>query len=61
MTLVTHNSSLITAPSVIVTVNDRGPAWRLVRQGRTIDLSSVAFAKLADPKLGLIRVKITKL
>ncbi len=41
--------------SVIVVVTDRGPNKRL---GRAIDLSAAAFAKLADPKLGVIHVEI---
>ena len=44
--------------SVVVVVTDRGPAERLVREGRKIDLSRAAFAKLADPDLGLIHVTI---
>lgn len=44
------------AHSVVVTITDRGPAWRLVRQGRIIDLSRAAFARLADTKVGLIHV-----
>ena len=44
--------------TVTVTVNDRGPAKRLVATGRTIDLSRAAFAKLADLRLGLVQVTI---
>jgi len=46
--------------SVVVEITDRGPAKRLVHQGRTIDLSRAAFARLADPDLGLIDVTIKK-
>jgi rare lipoprotein A len=46
--------------SVVVEVTDRGPARRLVKEGRKIDLSHAAFAKLADPDLGLIDVTINK-
>ena len=46
--------------SVVVEITDRGPAKRLVRQGRTIDLSRAAFEKLADPDMGLIDVTIKK-
>jgi rare lipoprotein A (peptidoglycan hydrolase) len=46
---------------VVVVVTDRGPNRRLVREGRTVDLSQAAFAKLADPKVGLIPVKTRKL
>jgi rare lipoprotein A len=44
--------------SVVVEITDRGPARRLVNQGRKIDLSRTAFAKLADPDLGLIDVAV---
>jgi rare lipoprotein A len=43
--------------SVVVVITDRGPAPRLVKEGRKIDLSRAAFAKLANPDLGLIEVK----
>ncbi|HUI06400.1 MAG TPA: septal ring lytic transglycosylase RlpA family protein [Verrucomicrobiae bacterium] len=46
--------------SVVVEITDRGPAKRLVREGRTIDLSRAAFARLADPEVGLIDVTIKK-
>ena len=42
--------------SVVVTITDRGPAWRLVRRGRVIDLTKSAFRQLADSDLGLVRV-----
>lgn len=44
--------------SVIVRVNDRGPARRL---HRIIDLSEASFAALADTKLGLIPVTIERI
>lgn len=44
--------------SVLVTITDRGPAWRLVRQGRAIDLSAAAFRRIANPRLGLVEVKL---
>ncbi len=44
--------------TVIVRVNDRGPAKRLVRNGRIIDLTQAAFAKIADLGEGLIQVKV---
>jgi rare lipoprotein A len=46
--------------SVVVEITDRGPAKRLVNEGRKIDLSRAAFVKLADPALGLIDVTIEK-
>jgi rare lipoprotein A len=44
--------------SVEVTITDRGPARRLVRQGRTIDLAYAAFKAIADPDLGLVSVTV---
>ncbi|MCP4653753.1 MAG: septal ring lytic transglycosylase RlpA family protein [Candidatus Omnitrophica bacterium] len=44
--------------SIMVRVNDRGPARRLVKRGRIIDLTKKAFAEIADLKKGLIKVKI---
>lgn len=44
--------------SVVVTVTDRGPARRLVRAGRVIDLSHAAFSQLADPDVGLVEVNV---
>lgn len=44
--------------SVVVLVNDRGPARRLHRE---IDLSEAAFRKLATAEVGLIQVTIRKL
>ncbi|MCB1126215.1 MAG: septal ring lytic transglycosylase RlpA family lipoprotein [Verrucomicrobiae bacterium] len=46
---------------VVVVVTDRGPAKNLVRQGRIIDLSRAAFARLAPLGKGVIRVKLTRL
>lgn len=44
--------------SVIVTITDHGPAKRLVREGRIIDLARAAFEQLASPDLGLIPVSV---
>jgi len=44
--------------SVLVTITDRGPAKRLVEQGRVIDLGFAAFRKLAEPDLGLVEVTV---
>jgi rare lipoprotein A len=44
--------------SVLVTITDRGPAKRLVRNGRIIDLGHAAFTQLAHPDLGLVPVVI---
>jgi peptidoglycan lytic transglycosylase len=46
--------------SVVVEITDRGPARRLVKDGRKIDLTHAAFAKLANPDRGLIAVSIKK-
>lgn len=43
--------------TVIVTVTDRGPHKRL---NRAIDLSESAFRQLANPRKGLIKVKIER-
>jgi rare lipoprotein A len=43
---------------VDVTITDRGPNKRLVSKGRLIDLSKAAFARLADPDLGIIDVNL---
>ena len=42
--------------SVVVRINDRGPAKHL---NRGIDLSREAFSRLADTDAGLINVKLT--
>ena len=47
--------------SVVVVVSDRGPARRLYRKGRAIDLSRAAFAKLADIKSGVVEINIERL
>ncbi len=53
--VVTHENR-----SVVVEITDRGPAKRLVQAGRRIDLSRAAFAKLANPDLGLIDVVVRR-
>ena len=53
--MVTHASR-----SVVVEITDRGPAKRLVNEGRKIDLSRAAFAKLAPTDAGLIEVVLRK-
>ena len=49
------------SPSVVVTITDRGPADRLVQNGRILDLSRAAFRRLASIDLGLIDVEIRPL
>lgn len=51
-------TNLANGKSVVVRINDRGPAKRLVRQGRVIDLSKGAFLKLSSLKQGVIKVKV---
>ena len=46
--------------SVVVEITDSGPTKRLVNEGRKIDLSRAAFARLADPDFGLIDVTVRK-
>lgn len=47
--------------SVTVTITDRGPANYLVRDGRIIDLAHAAFERLASDKLGLIRIRLSRI
>jgi rare lipoprotein A len=47
--------------SVVVTITDRGPARRLVRAGRIIDLARAAFKAIADPAMGLVDVTVEPL
>ncbi|MFH1995853.1 MAG: septal ring lytic transglycosylase RlpA family protein [Candidatus Omnitrophota bacterium] len=44
--------------TVYVRVNDRGPARRLVKEGRVIDLTKASFEKIADLRKGLVRVRV---
>ncbi len=43
---------------IIVRVNDRGPAKRLCRKGRVIDLTMEAFKRIADLDEGLVNVEV---
>lgn len=54
-------TNLANGKSVIVRCNDRGPAKRLVKKGRIIDLSKGAFLRIANLKDGVIKVKVEKL
>ena len=54
-------TSLNNGRSINVTVNDRGPSRSLVKRGRIIDLSKMAFSKIADLKCGVIPVRIERL
>ncbi len=51
-------TNLANGKSVLVRVNDRGPARRLVSQGRIVDLTKTAFSRIADLDQGLIPVKV---
>jgi rare lipoprotein A len=55
---VTIHSPEFETRSVLVTITDRGPAKRLVEQGRVIDLGRGAFQKIAAPDLGLVDVVV---
>ena len=55
---VTISSPDFEARSVMVTITDRGPAKRLVRRGRVIDLGLAAFQRIADADLGLVEVTV---
>ena len=55
---VTVSSPNFEARSVLVTITDRGPARRLVQQGRVIDLGRAAFRRIAEPDLGLVGVVV---
>ena len=47
--------------SIIVRITDRGPARRLYRQGRVIDLSKGAFQAIAKTGTGIIPIKIEEI
>ena len=51
-------TNMLNGKSVIVRVNDRGPAKRLVSQGRIIDLTKAAFSRIAALEKGLIQIKM---
>jgi len=44
--------------SVVVVISDRGPAKRLYRQGRIVDLSKAAFESIAVLGKGIIKVMV---
>jgi rare lipoprotein A len=54
-------TNLDSGKSVVVRVNDRGPAKRLVRGGRIIDLTKEAFSRIAPLRKGLVPVEVTVL
>jgi rare lipoprotein A len=46
---------------VVAVVSDRGPAKKLYKKGRIIDLSRAAFAKIANCKQGIIQISIERI
>lgn len=54
-------TNLVNGKSVVVRVNDYGPNKKLVKQGRVVDLSKGAFAKIASLKQGLIKVRVEEI
>lgn len=48
----------INGKSTVAIVLDRGPARRLVKEGRIIDLSRLAFQDIANTRTGLVKVEI---
>lgn len=53
-------TNLATQKSVIVRHNDFGPNKKLHKNGRIVDLSKAAFAKIADLKKGVINVSVVE-
>lgn len=51
-------TNLDNGKKIHVRVNDRGPAKRLCRKGRIIDLTKGSFEKIADLEDGLINVRV---
>jgi rare lipoprotein A len=51
-------TNLTNGKSVLVTHNDYGPGKGPYAKGVIIDLSKGAFKKIADPKLGIIKVNV---
>lgn len=52
-------TNLRNGKSIVVKINDRGPARRLVKKGRIIDLSKGAFLAInGNLKAGIIPVKV---
>lgn len=51
-------TNISSGKSVIVTVKDRGPAKRLYRRGRKLDLSRRAFENISELRKGVTKVKV---
>ena len=56
--LVTNSAN---GKAIIVVVKDRGPAKRLYRRGRRLDLSRSAFKSLDSLSKGIIKVRVEEL
>lgn len=54
-------TNLANGKSVVVRLNDFGPNKKLHDKGRIIDLSKGAFEKIADLRVGVIKVRIEEL
>jgi len=51
-------TNLENGKSIIVRVNDRGPHYRFVKQGRLVDLTQAAFSRISSRKKGLINIEL---
>lgn len=51
-------TNLANGKKIIVVVKDRGPSKRLYKKGRIVDLSKLAFSRIAELKRGLIQVSV---
>jgi rare lipoprotein A len=51
-------TNLNNGKKIYVRVNDRGPAERLYRQGRVVDLTKSAFAEIAGLEEGLVNITV---
>ena len=51
-------TNLANNKSVVVEVADRGPNKKLYKKGRKIDLSKMAFSRIAELKEGIINVSV---
>lgn len=54
-------TNVATGRSVVVRITDRGPARRLYRKGRIIDLTRASFARIAPLSDGVIYVNVREL
>ena len=54
-------TNLANGKSVLVEVTDRGPAKRLYKKGRIVDLSKGAFREIASLERGIIEVTVEEI